>query len=320
MNLKRVAVLGEIGAGNLGDDFGYVLLRDALQAALGRLDVLADVRPVTPNLFGLLDSYHWDAVVTGCGTLLDLAEGVYVRALRSARCPVAVLGTGVADPRHIGPTEGGKRALKELLKRCNSVWLRADPDGSHAAQASPDPGWLYGWHDRGAAEGLGINVGYAAFSTMCLDPMLLANLQIVRNITTYPSSLVAAWKSDLVWLQRLQHNGEPIAVVTGTRESTQVLDRLHVLLATRVHLAVVAACHGVFPILPDYANKTKEVFSGTSVPHLIVSANPSVDELLTAIHAAPQVSVSAPAVQLAQAAAQARVEAAATALLSAWRS
>lgn len=320
--MKRIAVLGEIGSGNLGDDLGYVLVRDALLRAFDDLDVLADIRPVTPNLFSLLDGYCWDAVLTGCGTLLDLAGGPYVRMLlaASARGPVAIVGSGIADPRHVAPTAGGRAAFAELIAKAAHVWLRASPEGCDPALAAPDPGWLYGWRgDENPREGIGVNVGFAAFSTLRLDPEFLHTLDALRGASPRSSALVAAWRGDLAWLERLRRGEEPIHLVTGTRESTRVLGGWRAVVATRIHLAVLGACHGAMPILPDYAGKVRDVFAGTSVPHTIVSARPGVDELLQAIAAAPATPTGADAVRAAQAGAETQIAATAAALAQAWK-
>jgi hypothetical protein len=319
--MKRIAILGEIGSGNLGDDFGYVLLRDALTRAFEELDVLVDIRPMTPNLFGLLDSYHWDAVLTGCGTLLDLGSGPYVRMLLAAaqRCPVAIAGSGLADPRHVAPTASGRDALHELLAQAKHAWTRVAPEGCDPATAAPDPAWLYGWHgDSNPRNGVGINVGYAAFSTLRLDPSFLITLDAFRSAAPFPTALIAAWHADSLWLDRLCRPGEPIYTIDGTRRSMLVLSGFRAVIATRIHLAVMAACHGAFPILPDYTTKVRDVFAGVASPHTIVNVNCGPRGLIDAVSASPVAPSGGAAIAAASTEATVRVRAVAEALAGAW--
>ena len=295
MSLKRIAVLGEIGSGNVGDDYGYVLLRNELQAAFDALDVLVDVRPLTPNLHHLLASYHWDAVVTGCGTLLDQAEGGYVQALvrASEQCAVAILGSGVSDPRHLPPTPDGKMLFADLIyKRARYAWLRATPPGYEPALAGPDPMWLHGWRgrdERGAM--VGINVGYAGFSTLDLDPGFLATLRSMRSLLREDrrrTILLSAWHEDDAWLRRLREPpGEQIAEVSGTQGSLAHLNDCAAVVATRIHLGVLAACHGVLAIIPDYSSKVREVFAATDVPFVPMDVKAGAEDYVQALDGTP---------------------------------
>jgi hypothetical protein len=110
--VKRIAVLGEIGTGNLGDDLGYQLLRDELIAAFRELDEIVEPCPLSGT--NPLDRDTWSAVVTGCGTLLDLVGWNYVQRLNEMYCPTAILGTGIQDERAAPPTPMG-RLLKQIL-------------------------------------------------------------------------------------------------------------------------------------------------------------------------------------------------------------
>lgn len=315
--MKRVAILGEIGSGNLGDDLGYLLLRDALIRNFGELDVLVDIRPFTPNMLPFLEGYHWDAVLLGCGTLLDFADGPYMQMLgtMAARCPVAIVGSGFADPRHVEPTLAGREKFDFLSRASKYVWTRVSPEGCDPTTADPDPVWLYGWHGGGARNGVGLNLGNATFSSFAFDPDLYLVFEKLRDI--YPTALVGAWHADVPWLERLKKGGETVYVVTGTKASTHVLGSLRALVATRVHLAVLAACHGVFPILPDYTTKARDVFARSNVPHVVVSIAETAEAFAAAVQDADQ-NVFKKAVATAQAAAAARVRAAVQALAGVW--
>jgi len=324
MPLKRIAVLGEIGSGNLGDDYGYVLLRDALRAAFEEKDVLVDIRPVTPNLFGLLGGYHWDAVVTGCGTLLDVSNGVYVRALTEAseKCTVAILGSGVSDARHAPPTADGVAAFIELTqRRAKHVWLRNVPESCAQfadGMLAPDPFWLMGWNgDNPERTHIGLNVGYAGFSTMNLDPGFMTTLRAARSLITHPVRLFAAWANDKPWIERVALPGEDIALVDGTRASLQLLDGCSAVLATRIHLAVSAACRGAFPVLPDYAGKVASVFASTNVPHHLLTLDADPQHIADILDK-PWTSDGAAAVRAARAVCRVRVSQAVKQIMRHW--
>ena len=70
---KKIAILGEIGSGNLGDDLGYVLIKREIEKHFD----FVQVDWITPSRFSTLDYMGYDCVVTGCGTLLDRAGGHY---------------------------------------------------------------------------------------------------------------------------------------------------------------------------------------------------------------------------------------------------
>lgn len=318
--LKRIAVLGEIGSGNLGDDFGYVLLSRELRAAFDEMDILVDIRPLTPNIHGLLAGYQWDAVVTGVGTLLDQANGTHVRALREAagKCPIAILGSGMSDTRHAPPTTDGKLAFLELVeKTARHVWLRSPVEGFDPGMAAPDPVWLYGWHGNSEARYLvGLNLGYAGFSTLKLDPEYVNRVKAVRSMlgTSY---LYAAWPDDGAWMTKLRiAEKEHIHLVTGTEESMQSLNACSTVLCSRIHLGVLAACRGALPVLPDYAQKVSQVFHGTTVPHRIFATDSTADQIADLLKLpAPDTRA---ACENAQALCKARVREAAMALAKAW--
>lgn len=259
--IRRVAILGEMGTGNLGDDYGFLLLRDELLAAFSELDVLVNVLPLSGQAG--LDMNTWHAVVTGCGTLLDEVRGAYVHRLLVADCPIAILGTGTADSRYATPTPEGRRALRNVLKVSSYTWRRGEE--------GPDTGWLAGWRrldqavDSGAC---GINEGPAAHNLAPLDPERIID---VRSRLHRPSRLVAAFVHDLNHLTPLLMRGEPDAfMVDGTRRSFAALSSLSTILCRRIHLGVMAACCGVHPVLLDYSAKVRKVFEGTSVAHTIL--------------------------------------------------
>ena len=269
--LKRIAVLGEIGSGNLGDDLGYVLLRDAISRAVGDEHIMLDFRPLTPNMFRFLPGYHWDAVMTGCGTLLDAASGPYVRALLAAAetAPIFIAGTGLADERHIAPTPQGVADLSRLLRIAKVAWLRA-ARSCVAGLNGPDPFWIYGWRCQDVPHrvDLGINDGPAAYGNLHSWRQHLKSLR-----QRHYSRLIAAWRDDVPFLRALavssshvNAHAEPV-VLGGGSKLNAALDSLRSIVTTRVHLGALAACHGVLPVLPDYSMKVSEILrSGVSVP------------------------------------------------------
>lgn len=270
--LKRIAILGEIGSGNLGDDLGYVLFREALTRAFADRDILVDLRPLTPNLAHLLGGYHWDAVVTGLGTLLDLARGPYVAMLRSAmeKCPIGIFGTGLSDRAHQVPTDEGRKMFHDLLGGAATVWIRGDTAGADVA--GPDIGWLLGdgvWPTDDLPDPprtlVGLNVGYAAHSRYGVDAVI-AMLRGVRPHMRSTQRLVAAWENDVRFCTDLDANA-PIHHVTGTRASLFALLEYKTLFCTRVHLAVFAACMGVRTVMLDYSTKVDDVCWG--VPEIL---------------------------------------------------
>lgn len=265
--LKRIAILGEIGSGNLGDDLGYVLLRDALWRAVGDEHIMLDFRPLTPNMFRFLPGYHWDAVMTGCGTLLDAASGPYVRALLAAAetAPIFIAGTGLADERHIVPTSQGVADLQRLLRIAKVAWLRAARTAPQTILGidGPDPFWLYGYRRTMDNQGsmLGINDGPVAFGDLRSWRVNLASLRD-RNLCQF----FAAWRDDLASARALAQSA-PAHLCAGGMKDSRRLETARALLSTRVHLGALAACHGVLPVLPNYSVKVSEILqSGVSVP------------------------------------------------------
>ncbi len=157
--MLKVAILGEIGSGNLGDDLGYLIMRDALFKELRRTGFECDIRCVQPAHFSNLDNTRYNLVVAGCGTLLDARGGGYVERLlimQKRGISTAILGSGMSDPEHIPPTDAGEQMLNDVKGGAIAPWIRGD---------APDPLWLLGHTPpRDGASKVGINMGYAAFS------------------------------------------------------------------------------------------------------------------------------------------------------------
>jgi hypothetical protein len=305
--MKRIAVLGEMGTGNLGDDYSYILLRDELIAAFRELDEEVNIYPLSGEAG--LDMATWHAVVTGCGTLLDEVRGNYVHRLLLADCPIAILGTGTADPRYANPTREGKWALRNALKIASYTWRRG--------VAGPDTGWLAGWRrDESwpSAEGdlCAINDGPAAHNLLPVTPEML---QQVRALLKRKSTLIAAFPNDLPQLQPLQQGGESVLFVDGSAASFAQLARCSTVFCLRIHLAVFAACCGVHPILLDYSGKVRQVFAGTEVPHTILDSVTPAAIAAALDGAAP---VSREAVETAQRECKAHVRKAVAAIVADW--
>ncbi len=307
--MKRLAILGEIGTGNLGDDFGFALLRAELQAAFAELGVPVEVVYSQP-VFQYDSRSGFDAVVTGCGTLLDEVGWHYVEAL--ARCsqsmPTAILGTGTADPRMAPPTEKGRVMLAEALRRAAYVWRRGEN--------GPDTGWLFGWHGAQGQDNLvGLNYGPAVHNVLHLDvPALLR----VRTQLRRPHVLVAAFRDDLPHLRPLMGPREGWLHVDGTPANFAHLARLSTCFCLRIHLGVFSACCGCHPILLDYTGKVRKAFAATDVPVTILDAEHATpDHIVAALHAGGPVSREA--VEKAQTECKTHVRLAASAIVRAWR-
>lgn len=305
--IRRIAVLGEFGTGNLGDDYGYILLRDALYAAFAELDVLVGIYPLSGQAG--IEMNTWHAVVTGCGTLLDEVRGNYVHRLLISDCPVAILGTGTADPRYAIPTREGARALRNALKLSVYTWRRG--------VEGPDTGWLAGWcrPEGVVGEGVvGINEGPAAHN---LAPMEKVLLRVIREKLQHPSLLVAAFPADLAHLSIASQPEDAILMVDGTRKSFAALAQLSRVYCRRIHLGVMAACCGVHPVLLDYSAKVRQVFAGTSVAHTVMPRDWSAESLAAVLNE-DQPLPSKESVEEAQAACLAHVRAAAQAIVAEW--
>ena len=130
--MKRIAILGEIGSHNLGDDFCFILLRDLLIEKFRDRDMLVDVRPITPGLFKTFAEYEYSGVVVGGGTLLDKCDGPYMRELyyrgyqHEAR--IGIFGSGYNDEGFFRSTGGGQTVHDRLMKRVISCVIRPKAD------------------------------------------------------------------------------------------------------------------------------------------------------------------------------------------------
>jgi len=89
-------------------------------------------------------------------------------------------------------------------------------------------------------------------------------------------------------------------------------------LATRIHLAVLAACHGCYPILPDYAGKVREVFGGTNVDYLAMPLDSGPHDVAHELNAPRKPMLNRSAVESAQRECRSRVRDAAKAIAGAW--
>lgn len=139
--MRRISIVGEIGAGNLGDDLGYLLLRDTILA------LTEDVEVGCMSLSEAMQE-EWSgghrALLLGAGTLLDTGGAQGVRAaLRAAErgVPVAIIGTGVTPPGQGGFTHEGIEALDRLL---NVAWPVLPRGPASAAAMGLSPGTRHG--------------------------------------------------------------------------------------------------------------------------------------------------------------------------------
>lgn len=262
--LIRIAVLGEIGSRNLGDDLGFILLRDEILKGISKRDRMAHVTYFTPVRFGDLDHSSFDAVVTGCGTLLDRQEGVYMRRLsimQSRGTMTAILGSGWSDPFHVPNTKNGEQMAAQVLSNISvGSWIRGE--------GMPDLVWILGWRHSGAEERkfIGMNMGYAAYSRWNLTDVWgrVRDTYIALKNSNYPVTLVSCWPNDDVWYESEMPN-EPVLKVGLSNASIASLSKIRVMVPFRGHLGVVAACAGstVCPIM--FSSKVEDMYKCSDV-------------------------------------------------------
>lgn len=261
--LIRIAVLGEIGSGNTGDDHGFILLRDELVRAFGHFDVDIHVDYLTPARFSDLDSANYPVVITGCGTLLDLRGGEYVARLATMQARgtiISTLGTGLSDPAHLKPTDEGRALLDVVLAKCTKGWVRG--------VTGPDLMWIKGWVAPGSepSHTVGINMGYAAFSCENLSLIWSKIRSLIWHLRTHGRqvTLVSCWKNDDVWYRR-DFPDDPVMRVDGSRSSVEKLGSLHTLVSFRGHLGILATCAGVSTLPIIFSTKVADMYRNTEI-------------------------------------------------------
>lgn len=303
--LLRLAILGEIGSRNLGDDLGYILVRDELISSLRRNGFEAHITYCTPARFGELDYADYEAVVTGLGTLLDECEGEYVRRLakmQSRGVVTAVLGSGWSDNDHLPSTEPGRRLVSQVLSKCApGTWVRG--------RNGPDTGWMLGWIEPMAPQHslIGINMGYAAYTNADIEGIWsrLRTLFWALRSHGYPVALVSGWPNDNVWFKASLPE-EPILQVDLSRDSLLGMSRIDTLVSFRGHLGVFASCAGVKVCSVEFSSKIRDMYSMTDVRRfpLETDGDKWFDTVVAAFHSKVN---NKPAVEEAQAQVRAKI-------------
>ncbi len=277
MSFLRVAILGEIGSKNLGDDLGYLLMRDALIRELRRTGFECDVRCVQPVHFSSLDHGDHDLVVTGCGTLLDASGGAYVERLITTQnqgIATAILGSGLSDPDHIQTTPEGEHMLEDAKGGAISAWIRGE---------GPDPLWLLGYTPpEKARTKVGINMGYAAYSIEEVD-VIWSRIQEVRqalDVKGIETCLVSCWVNDNSWYPE----GEAVLQIGCHRDTLKNLHEIRAIVGFRGHLGVAAACYGVNVLPVLFSTKIEDMYRGTKVRYTALDPS-NVDWVSTVLYA-----------------------------------
>lgn len=257
----KLAILGEIGSGNLGDDFGYCLIRDILYKIFYKYDVICNIDYYAPVQFSQLRNSRYDAVVTSCGTLLDNAGGNYVNELlrcQRAGSKIGVLGTGLSDPDHIFTTDDGVEQLKELMGKCSYSWIRGE-DG-------PDVFWVYGKYCTTAPlynedQTFAINMGRAAFTyTDKLDIVKQISQCATHFEKTMNMKIVSAWTADKDTYPKNISDKYPEVYVNGERKHNSDFRSIDYMVSFRAHLGVMATCCGLLAFPISFSSKVKKIF------------------------------------------------------------
>jgi hypothetical protein len=250
---KRIAILGEIGSGNLGDDLGYLLIKKEIEKNFDFIQI----DWVTPSRFSQLDYMGYDMVVLGCGTLLDRAGGHYVTKLYDMQkrgIPTAILGSGLSDDKHIPDTNEGIQIYDKVMQKVKYKYLRGE---------APDPMWLLGdQKTEGGHDKIGINMGFAGYTVGSIFD-IKAKVEALRShlaLNKQPTKTVTCWGNDNAWI------GNPDIEIDCNLESISKLNELKAIVAFRGHLGVVAACCGVIPIAIAYSSKIEKMYEGVGVP------------------------------------------------------
>lgn len=249
---KKIAILGEIGSGNLGDDLGYMLLKKEIEKHFEYVQI----DWITPSRFSVLDYMGYDCVATGVGTLLDKSGGEYVKRLwlvSKRKTPIAILGSGMSDNVHIPDTAEGTKMFDEVINSCAFRYLRGE---------APDPVWLLGNKYLGQQQsGMGINMGFAGYTVVDIYKIksIVEQIKQMQLLQGVPIKLVSAWDNDNPWL------GQPDFTVNASPSSFEELGKLKYIVAFRGHLGVVAACCGVNVIAIEYSQKIKQMYAGAGV-------------------------------------------------------
>ncbi len=281
-SLLKIVILGEIGSGNLGDDLGYILLRDALTNELRRTGVECDIRCVQPVHFSSLDHADCHLVVTGCGTLLDAQGGAYVKRLIISKrrgIPTAILGSGLSDPAHIQPTPEGEAMLAEAINGSIYHWIRGE---------GADPLWILGYtapEKQGAK--VGINMGYAAYSVEGVSTIWgrIKEVRAALDAKGVETCLVSCWTNDNSWYPE----GSDVLQIGCNRSSLQKLHELRAIVGFRGHLGVAAACYGVNVIPVLFSSKIEDMYRGTNVSYTPLDPSKSdwADTVVNALELKP---------------------------------
>ena len=256
--MQHIAILGEIGVGNLGDDLGYLLLKREIEKNFEKRGKFCQVDYLRTSRFSELNYIGYSAVVLGAGTLLDAANGDYIQAIHKAQergILTAILGTGISDKRHIPDTEDGKKLLTKIIEKAKNVYFRG-VDG-------PDLLWVLGNHEYdGPKEGVGFNLGFAAYSTIDLVKIheQIKAVKLFLEAQGIKTSWVSCWDRDNDLMD------EPSIMVDGSRKSLEELSKLKAIVPFRGHLGTVAACCGVRVYPVCYSQKIKPMYEGVIEP------------------------------------------------------
>lgn len=253
----KIAILGEIGSGNLGDDLGYMLLKKEIEKHFEYVQI----DWITPSRFSTLDYMGYDCVVTGCGTLLDKSSGEYMRklyALQDRGVKTAILGSGISDNAHIPTNKDGSQMYNKVIERVLHKFIRGD---------KPDLMWLLG--NRGnsnKSNTIGINMGFAGYTTKSIMDIQNKVKQVENYFRSkdYNVKRISCWRNDDAWLPN------PDIRIDGSQESLNKLSELKGIVSFRGHLGVVAACFNVNVCAIGYSQKIKKMYDGVNIDYKLL--------------------------------------------------
>lgn len=259
-SIKTIAILGEMGSGNLGDCLGYMVLKKEIEKHFEYIQI----DWITPSRFSMLDYMGYDCVVTGCGTLLDRAGGEYMRKLRALQdrgTKTAILGSGVSDQSHIRDTKEGSQIYNEVMDKVIHKFIRGE---------KPDLMWLLGNKGGGnKTNTIGINMGFAGYTTISIIEIQNKVKQVEDYLKSqgYDVKRVSCWGNDDAWFPN------PDIRVDGSEESLNKLSELKGIVAFRGHLGVVSACCNVNVCAIGYSQKIKQMYDGVNIDYKLLDIN-----------------------------------------------
>lgn len=288
--MLTIAILGEIGSGNFGDDIGFCVVRDTIYELCKKYDVVCNIEHLPPGRFNYLNERCYDIVISACGTLLDKSSGPYVTALSNVKkkgSKIAILGSGLSDPNHIEPSEEGQELFEEVLEECSYSWIRG-LDG-------PDTFWLYAKDNaikpNDKNDIMAFNFGRAVYTHAEL-PIILDKIEnCIDYFKTHKDiKIVSCWESDDKYIPKILSKSLSLSV-DGTKKTAIELNKYDTMIPFRGHLGVMATCCGLLSIPINFSTKVEDMYrlAIDDMTFLDVKENNWVKTIESCICNAPQI-------------------------------